>query len=113
MKGTGLQLNDSTNDGEIMDLKIDVVRNTGGKIIKGLVIGQTLQQNKALLLISQQGEVKFRPDLGVGIVDIVESSEYLEYRHKIREQMAKDGMSIKRVDLYEGLPFEIDAIYES
>ena len=113
-KGIGIQLNDNaSNNVEIMDFKIDVVRDASGKIEKGITIGATLQQNKALILITQPGEFKFRPDLGVGIEDLLLNSNYLEYRHRIREQFAKDGLKTTRVDLYESRPIEIEANYES
>lgn len=113
MKGKGIQLSDHTDNGGIMDLKIDPVRDADGKITKGMVIGNTLEQNKALILIAHQGEFKFRPDLGVGIEDILLSADYLEFRHKIREHFSKDGLKATQVDVYENKPFKIVADYDS
>lgn len=112
-KAIGIQLIDSTNDGELMDLKIEPVRDAEGKITSGMVIGHTLEQNKALILLTQPGEFKFRADLGVGIEDIVLDSDFLEYRHKIRSEFAKDGLRTTRIDLYPGKPFKVDASYGS
>ena len=112
-KGTGILLNDTNDQGEILDLKIEPVRNASGKIISGLVVGNSLEQNKALLLITQPGEFKFRPDLGVGIEDLLLSNDFLEYRHKIRQEFEKDGLIVKRVDLFENKPVKIEADYES
>lgn len=112
-KGIGIQLIDSTDDGTVLDLKIKPERDASGKIIRGLVIGNTLEQNKALILITQPGENKFNPDVAVGIEDIILDDEYLEYRHKIRESFAKDGLRATRIDLYEGKPFKVDADYDS
>lgn len=112
-KGTGILLNDTNDQGEILDLKIEPVRNASGKIISGLVVGNSLEQNKALLLITQPGEFKFRPDLGVGIEDLLLSNDFLEYRHKIRQEFEKDGLNVKRVDLFENKPVKIEADYES
>jgi len=111
-KGIGIQLNDTNDTGEIMDVKIVPVRDVSGKIITGLVVGNTLEQNKALILITQPGEFKFRPDLGVGIEDLLLSNDLLEYRHKIRREFEKDGLNVSRVDLYEGKPFKVEADYE-
>lgn len=110
-KAKGLQLNDNTTTGEILDLKIEVVKDAEGKIKSGLIVGNTLQQNQALILITQPGENKFNPDLGVGIADMLLDHDYLNYRHRIREHYAKDGLKVTHLDLYENKPLRIDANY--
>lgn len=112
MKSIGIQLNDNNDSGDILDLKINVVRDSAGKIVSGVVIGDTLEQNKAIILIAHEGQLKGNPDLGVGIGDIALSSDYLEYRHKIREHFAKDGLVVETLDLYENKPIKIIANYE-
>ncbi|MCK8143214.1 hypothetical protein MW871_15090 [Flavobacterium sp. I-SCBP12n] len=112
MKAIGIQYNDNNDNGEILDLKVSVVRDASGQIASGLVIGNTLEQNKASILIAHQGEFKFNPDLGVGLGDIALSSDYLEYRHKIREHFAKDGLVVETLDLFENKPLKIVANYE-
>lgn len=111
MKTIGIQLTDNNKDGNLLDLKINVARDSAGKIVTGLVVGNTLEQNKAIILIAHQGELKCNPDLGVGLGDIVNSSDYLEYRHKIREHFIKDGLVIETLDLYENKPLKITANY--
>lgn len=112
MKAVGLQYNDNDDNGEILDLKVLTVRDSKDKIVSGLVVGNTLEQNKASILIAQQGEFKFNPDLGVGLGDIALSSDYLAYRHKIREHFTKDGLVVETLDLFENKPFKIIADYE-
>jgi hypothetical protein len=112
MKSIGIQYNDNNDNGEVLDLKVSVVRDASGKIMAGLVIGNTLEQNKASILIAHQGEFKFNPDLGVGLGDIALSSDYLEYRHKIREHFTKDGLVVETLDLFENKPLKIIANYE-
>ncbi len=111
MRNKGIQLLDSNDGGEIGDLKIQVKRDESGKIVQGIIVGETLEQNIALILISHQGEFKFNPDLGVGIGDLLLSSDYLVYRHRIREHLAKDRLNIKSLDLYENKPLKIEASY--
>ena len=89
-----------------------MVRDSAGKIVSGIVIGDTLEQNKAIILIAHEGQLKGNPDVGVGIGDIALSSDYLEYRHKIREHFAKDGLVVETLDLYENKPIKIIANYE-
>ncbi len=110
-KRTGIQLIDNNDDGTIMDIKIQPKYDATGKIVSGLVVGDTLEQNKALILISQPGENKFRPDVGVGLGDLALSEDYLEYRHKIREHFEKDGLKASNVQLYKDKPLKIEADY--
>lgn len=112
MKDIAIQFNEDPQYGEIMDLKIIPKRDYSGKIISGIVIGSTLEQNKALVLIAHQGDLKFRADLGVGIEDLLLSSEYLKYRHKIRDHFSIDGLKITQLDLYENKEKIIKAFYD-
>lgn len=107
-KNVGIQLNET---GDILDIKLNVIRDVDGKIINGIVVGNSLEQNKALILMTHQGENKFNPDLGVGIEDMLLSGDYLEFRHRIREHFAKDGLKIKTLDLYPNKRIKIDAEY--
>lgn len=111
MKSTGIQLTDNSEIGEILDLKIKIVRDSAGMIVSGLVVGNTLEQNKTIILVAHQGELKANPDLGVGLGDILLGSDYLEFRHRIREHFAKDGLVLETVDLYENKPIKIVADY--
>jgi len=117
MKAYALQVVDHATTEEtdaVLDLKIEPIRNSDGdgKIIQGLVIGNTLEQNKAFLLIAHPNDFKAIPTLGIGFSDILLDSNLLEYRHKIREQFARDGLKIKNLDLYSLDNVKIDAHYE-
>jgi hypothetical protein len=113
MKSKGIQLIDNSNDGIVMDLKIKSIRDASGKILSGLVIGDTLEQNKALVLIGSQGDFKYRPDIGVCFGDALLDDNLLEYRHKITEHFAKDGLKITELNLYRIDNIKIVANYES
>ena len=112
MKQIGIQLNDHNDTGDVLDLKIEPKRDSAGKIISGLVVGATLEQNIALLFLAQKGELKANPDLGVGLEDISLSQDYLAYRHKIKEELKKDGMIVHQLEFYANKPFKIVASYE-
>ena len=111
MKNVGIQLVDNNDSGEILDLKVIVTRGSDNKIVSGLVIGNILEQNKGIILIAHQGELKATPDLGVGLGDLLMSNDHLEYRHKIREHFAKDSLIVRNVQLENGKPLLIDASY--
>ncbi|WP_202110812.1 hypothetical protein [Flavobacterium hydrocarbonoxydans] len=113
MKSIGIQLIDNNDQGEPMDLKINPVRDVTGKIIAGIVIGNILEQNKALIIIGSEGDLKFRPDIGVNFGDVLLNDNLLEYRHKINEHFDKDGLKISELDLYTLDNIKIVADYES
>ena len=112
MKDRAIQVIDSTDDGDVLDLKIKPLRDVDGKILSGIVIGNTLEQNKAFILLGHAGDFKGNPDLGVGIGDLTLGSELLEYRHKVREQFTRDGLKITKLDMYDIKNITIDAHYE-
>ncbi len=112
MKDRAIQVVDNEDEGTILDLKINPVRDDNGKIIQGLIIGNTLEQNKAFMLLAHAGDFKANPTLGVGIEDALLSSNLLEFRHKIREQFTKDGLKISHLDLYDLKQVTIECSYE-
>ena len=111
MKGKGIQVD--AQDSGFLDVVTEPLRDGSGKIVQGLVVGDTLEQNKAFILMAQQGEFKANPNIGVGFGDILLGADLLEFRHKIREQFNLDGLKIKTLDLYHTDRINIDAYYES
>lgn len=112
MKDYAIQLNDSQNGVESIDLKIKVVHAPGGKIESGLVVGNTLRQNQALIIIANPGEFPFSPSLGVAIDELLLDNDYLRMRHRIKEHLAKDGMRVRSIDFSENKPMQLEANYE-
>lgn len=100
-----------TNDAHF-DLDIHTQRDNTGKIISGVVLGATMEQNMACLLIAEPGDYKGNADLGVGLRSVLLGEDLLEYRHQIKEQFSKDGINVKHLDLYHLNHFSIDAEYE-
>ena len=92
----------------------DILLNDDGSLmIKGgdFVAGESIIQRQAMLLAVHQGEFKHSPEVGVGISDLLLGEELLEYRHKIRNQFARDGLKINKLELYEIGNLKIDAGY--
>jgi hypothetical protein len=111
MKDRAIQLNDTQDEGVPFDLKVDVKKDLDGKIISGLVIGSTLQQNKALILLVNPGELKEYPTLGVGFISLLLSEDFLFIRHTIRQNFSKDDLNITELDLYSVKNIKIEANY--
>lgn len=110
-KAIGIQYENTT--GLFYNLAINVVRNADNKILSGLVIGPTLAQNMASILIAEPGDYKTDLSLGVGLRSALMDEDLLEYRHQIKEQFAKDNLVVKHLNLYNLENFQIDAEYDS
>lgn len=53
------------------DLSVEVVRDNTGKIVSGMVIGDVLEQNQAIILNMHKGELKENPYMGAGVSDML------------------------------------------
>ena len=112
MKNIGIQLNDSQDGAENIDLKINVIRGGDGLITSGLAVGNVLRQNQAIIIIANPGEFPFNPTLGVAIDELLLDNDYLRIRHRIREHLAKDGMKVRTLEFSENKPMQLEAYYE-
>lgn len=109
-KDFGIQYK-SNNNGDF-ELDIDVQKDSAGRIISGLVLENTLEQNIASILIAEPGDFKDNLSLGVGMRSALLDEDLLPYRHQIKEQFAFDGLTVNHLDLYDLKKFSIDAEYE-
>ena len=85
-------------------------RGPDGKIISGLVIGDTLHQNQALILHLHKGELKERPMAGCGISDMLLDNDPIYWRTLIREQLEMDRQTVTNIKI-TNKSIEIDAQY--
>ena len=105
-KGTGILLDEQTND-----LKIAVKRGSNGKITGGMVVGNTTEQNQYVLLQARTGELKHTPATGVGIIDLLLDGDKLYWQTRIRQALDREGMKIKTLRILDNDKIEIDANY--
>jgi len=92
----------------------DILLNDDGSLLirnGDFVVGESMNQQQAMLLIAHPGEFKMSPEIGIGISDLLLGEELLEYRHRIRNQYMLDGLKINRLELYEIGKLKIDAEY--
>jgi hypothetical protein len=106
MKNSGILLNPATGDFEVK-----VVRDSKGKILQGLQVGEITKQNIALILYMQPGELKEYPTVGVGINNMLLDHDSLLYKHKIRQQLDVEGIRVNRLEI-NGRNIGIDADYK-
>lgn len=64
-----------------------------------LAVGDVLDQNQYLLLITHKGEWKEYPLVGVGIGDLVNDSDLAGWKRDIAEALEQDGQVIERLEL--------------
>lgn len=112
-KGTAIQINDTTSGGELFDLRTEVKRDSEGKIVSGLSVGPTTEQNQALILLLKPGECKEYPTLGVAIEDSIldDFGTGLDLRHTIRKNFAVDGLTPTVLEVYDISRIKIESKY--
>lgn len=88
----GIQLTD-------YDLAVDVRRDADGRISDGLVVGDILYQNQALILAFRKGDLKADVSVGVGIDRMLLDNERLTWQREIQEQLEMDGQQVSSVEI--------------
>ena len=61
------------------------------------VIGVSDQQQQKHILIANKGEYKAHPEVGVGIIDMINNEAYGEVLIETKKQLNYDGMKINDV----------------
>lgn len=77
-----------------------------------LVIGRSNEQHQKHILIANKGEYKEFPEVGVGIIDMLNNEAYTETLIETKKQLQYDGMSIKNVSYNEEGKLIIDGNYK-
>lgn len=99
----GIQLTD-------YDIAVKVKRDKFGRIVSGLMVGNTLHQNQAVILIMRKGDMKENPSVGVGLPDMVLEHDLMAIRNEIRQQLEMDGQTVNDVKVTSN-SVTIDANY--
>lgn len=81
------------------DVDVQVQRDAAGLIDSGLVLGDILAQNQALILTMHKGDLKSDVSVGVGIDRMLLDSDRLGWKREIQEQLELDGQVVESVDV--------------
>lgn len=92
------------------DLSVSVEYNSDGRIVSGLVVGDILHQNQALILGLHKGDLKDDVSVGVGIDRMIMDSDWLSWQREIRDQLEMDGQTVESV-LVDSKSIKIKASY--
>lgn len=90
--------------------EMEIRRDEDGLITGGLVVGDTLRQNQALLLALHKGELKELTSAGCGISDMLLGHDPIYWRTEIREQLEMDGQKVDKVRVTK-TGIEIESTY--
>ncbi len=84
---------------QLIDYDIDIkpVRDKNGRIISGLVVGDILHQNQAIILSIRKGELKESPSVGVGLTDMLLTHDLTAIKNEIRQQLELDGQTVEKI----------------
>lgn len=99
----GIQMTD-------FDLSVNAEYDSAGRIVSGLVVGDILNQNQALILALHKGELKSDVSVGVGIDRMINDSDWLSWQREIRDQLEMDGQTVESV-LIDSKSIKIKASY--
>lgn len=76
------------------------------------VIGDSTQQNQQALLVTNKGEFRTAPKVGVGVIRAVLDDSPGSIKGEIIEQFEADGMTISALSVSHVGAINIDASYE-
>lgn len=70
------------------------------------------EQHQHHILLANKGEYKRHPEVGVGIVDMLNNEEYTAMMLEAKKQLEYDGMGISNIRLNEQGKLIIDGKYK-
>lgn len=76
----------------LIDNDIDLIVSCGD-----LTVGDSTLQNQYLILAAQKGEFKEHPMVGAGISDCVNDDDATYWKHRINEELKRDGMTVSEI----------------
>lgn len=94
----------------MVDILLDQEANV---VLRGgdFALGNPNQQNQLLLLLSDKGDWKENPRVGVGLNSWLVDEDPDDLYREIREQFIGDGLKVKGVKVMDGGKVMIDANY--
>jgi hypothetical protein len=85
------------------DLTVAAARGGDGKIVSGLTVGETAEQDACLVLVSGKGEFKEHAVLGAGLIRFLHSEGMeREMLHEVKTQIGLIGIGNASVTLEDG-----------
>ena len=83
---------------------IDILLDTNNDLLivnNDFVIGESSGQHQELLLITEKGQIKEKPEATVGVIDYINDDEIEDMKFEIRKKFEDDGMDFKKINYNE------------
>lgn len=77
------------------------------------VIGDSENQQQHFILLANKGEFKEFPEVGVGIVQMLNNEQYTELMIEAKKNLEYDGMQIENIRFKEDGKLLIDGKYKN
>lgn len=77
-----------------------------------LQVGESTNQHIQHILISNKGEWKRNPEIGVGISNMLNSEEAIDFLIEAKKNLEYDGMLVNNIAFTETESLNIDAKYK-
>ncbi len=93
----------------------DLILNDNGdlKIEDGdFVVGHSDEQHQQHILLANKGEYKAIPEIGVGIVQMLNDEQYTDILIEAKRNLEYDGMKIRNIAYKEDGKLNIDGKYK-
>jgi hypothetical protein len=82
--------------GESGDLLVEVARDENGKIAGGLAVGDVTEQNQRIIIVSEKGDIKDAPLIGVGAASYLDDEDPSILLREVRTNLREDGQKVVR-----------------
>lgn len=76
------------------------------------VVGESLRQTQMLLLVTNKGEWKQNPIMGIGVLNYIETHNAGKLQREIRSQFSLDGMQVSSVNM-DGSILHVEAVWKN
>lgn len=75
-------------------------------------IGESSSQHAKHILIAQKGEYKQHPELGVGIENMLNSEDAMDFLIEAKKNLEYDGMAVRNISFTKDGKLNVDAKYK-
>ncbi len=75
------------------------------------VVSESTYQHQQMLILSEKGDFKQYPTVGVGSKRFLESEKPDDYAREIRQEFIADKMKVRSINIARDLQITIDANY--
>ena len=81
----------------LLDSDVDIMFADGD-----FLTGDSTMQNQYLILATHKGEWKEKPFIGAGLKDMIGDDDAVYWKHRITEELKRDGMDVKDIKINNG-----------